>query len=173
MIKPPRTGLEAFELMPEGTLCQLINNAIIMSPSPTPHHQKVTSVIYSRLLNIVEAQDLGEVLFSPIDVYLNEQNVYQPDIVFISAGRLQIIDWDKGIMGAPDLVIEILSKGNSGYDLKSKKIIYQNAGVKEYYVINPVKKWCEGFILVDGLFNSLGESTASITIRMFNLEITF
>ena len=38
-IKPPRTGMEAFELMPEGTLCQLINDILIMSPAPTPSHQ--------------------------------------------------------------------------------------------------------------------------------------
>src|SRR3954454_16646292 len=124
-IKPPRTGIEAFELMPEGTFCQLINDVLIMSLAPTPNHQSALGIIYEEISKFVRAQKLGKVFFSPIDVYLDKKNVFQPDIVFISKDRVEIIDWKKGIMSAPDLVIEVLSKGNEKHDLNEKKIAYQ------------------------------------------------
>ena len=57
-------------------------------------------------------------------------------------------------MGATDLVIEILSKGNEKYDILEKKNACEAADVKEYWVINPDTKWCEGFIL-ENQFTSL------------------
>lgn len=172
-IKPPRTGMEAFELMPEGTLCQLINDVLVMSPIPTPSHQRFSKQIFKAIERLVEARDLGEVLYSPIDVYLNKKNVYQPDIVFVAKEKAKIIDWDKGIMGAPDLVVEILSKGNKNFDLNKKKDAYENAGVKEYWVVNYKTKWCEGFVLENGVFKSLGEGNGQLTIQLFNLPISF
>ncbi len=136
MVKPPRTGMEAFKLMPEGTLCQLINDVLIMSPAPTPRRPHFSKQIVKAIERLVEMKDLGEVFFSPIDVYLNETNVFQPDIVFISKEKLPIINWNKEIMGAPQLVVEILSKGNKNIDLNKKKI-YEQFGVNEFWLIDP------------------------------------
>jgi Uma2 family endonuclease len=172
-VKPPRTGMEAFELMPEGTLCQLINDVIIMSPAPTPDHQSVSGIIYEEISRLVKTKKLGKVFYSPIDVYLNDKNVFQPDIVFISKERSEIIDWNRGIMGAPDLVVEVLSKGSQKYDLNDKKVGYETSGVKEYWVVDPKTKWCEGFILQNGAYKSLGEGNSQLTIQMFNLPISF
>ena len=104
---------------------------------------------------------------------MNDKNVFQPDIVFISKDRLEIIDWKKGIMGAPDLVIEILSKGNEKYDLNEKKAVDEVFEVKEYWVVDPETEWCEGFILQKGKYESLGEGSGQFTIQMFELEILF
>jgi Uma2 family endonuclease len=172
-VKPPRTGMEAFELMPEGTLCELINDNLVMSPAPTPGHQRFSKQLFKAIERLVEANDLGEVLYSLVDVYLNERNVYQPDIIFVSKEQTTIIDWNKGIMGAPDLVIEILSKGNKNYDLNKKKAVYEAEGVKEYWVVNYKTKWCEGFFLENGAYQSLGEGNGKPTIRMFDLPISF
>ena len=76
-------------------------------------------------------------------------------------------------MGAPDLVIKILSKGNEKYDLVEKKLVYEEAGVKEYWVVNPKTKWCEGFLLENGQYRSVGEGNGQLTIRLFDLLITF
>ncbi len=172
-IQPPRTGLEAFELMPEGTLCQLINDNIVMSPAPTPNHQRFSKQLFKAIERLVDAGDLGEVFFSPVDVYLNDKNVFQPDIVFVSKERFDIIDWNKGIMDAPDLAVEILSKGKRSYDLNEKKIAYERSGVKEYWVVDPKTKWCEGFILQNGKYESLGAGSGQLTIQMFNLSFSF
>lgn len=169
--RPPRTGLEAFELMPEGTLCQLINDVLIMSPAPTPSHQETSKKIFTYLNSFVNNNNIGEVFYSPIDVYLNSKNAYQPDIVFVSNERKDIIDWNKGIIGAPDLVIEILSKGNRKYDLQDKMKVYEEEGVKEYWAIDYKSKVCKGFVLQNKKFETLEETTGNFIIRMFNLTI--
>jgi Uma2 family endonuclease len=171
-VKPPRTGMEAFELMPEGTFCQLINDVLIMSPAPTTPHARTQRKIFSVLNNYVEQKQLGEVYFTPVDVYLNRKNAFQPDIFYISNERKNIVKV-RGIEGAPDLVIEILSKGNEKYDLTEKKIVYEQSGVGEYWVVNPETKWCEGFILENNIYRSLGEGNGQLTIQMFQLSVSF
>ena len=170
-IKPPRTGLEAFELMPEGTLCQLINDNLIMSPAPTTPHARVLNKIFNRLYDIAERMQTGEVFCAPLDVYLDQKNVFQPDILFILNERKDIIK-RRGVFGPPDLVIEILSDDRN-YDLKKKKTIYEQTGVREYWVVDPETKWCEGFILQNGKYESLGEGNGQLTIQMFELQIVF
>ena len=165
--------MEAFEMMPEGTYCQLINDVLIMSPAPTPDHQLVSGIIYDEIKAIVKSNKSGKVFYAPIDVYLNNKNAFQPDIVFVSKEKEEIIDWKKGIIGAPDLVIEILSPGNKKYDLNKKKVVYEQSGVLEYWVVDPETKWCEGFVLVNGIYESLGEGNGQLTINTFNLPISF
>jgi Uma2 family endonuclease len=171
MILPPRTGLEAFELLPEGTLCQLINDAIIMSPAPNTPHAIIQSRIFTNVYSHVEKNNLGVVFFAPVDVYLNAKNVYQPDIFFIKKEKAGII-LERGIYGSPDLIIEILSSDRK-YDLVVKKEIYEVSGVKEYWVVDPITKWCEGFVLQNGQYVSLAERFGQLTISMFDLPITF
>ncbi len=171
-MRPPRTGMEAFEMMPEGTICQLINDVIIMSPAPTTPHFRTHSKIFSALNTYVEAKQLGTVFFAPVDVYLNRENAFQPDIFYVSTQKSDIIK-DRGIEGVPDLVIEVLSKGNEKYDLNEKKTIYELAGVEEYWVVDPKTKWCEGFVLENVTYKSLGEGNGEIIIRMFDLPISF
>lgn len=170
-VKPPRTGMEAFELMPEGTLCQLINDNLVMSPAPTTPHARVQRKIFSILNNYVEQNRLGEVFFAPFDVFLDEKNAFQPDILFVSKDRTDIIE-RKGVVGAPNLVIEILSEDRN-YDLKKKKLVYEKTGVLEYWVVDPETKWCKGFILENGVYNSSGEGNGQLTLRLFNLFIFF
>ena len=172
MVRPPRTGMEAFKLMPEGTYCQLINDVLIMSPAPTTQHARIQGKIYSMINNHVLQNQIGEVYFAPVDVYLDTKNAFQPDIFYISNERKDIIK-ENGIYGPPDLVTEILSKGTRKTDLIKKKNVYEATGVKEYWVADPDTKWCEGFILENGLYKSLGEGNSRFTIKMFNLTISF
>jgi Uma2 family endonuclease len=113
----------------------------------------------------------GEVFCAPVDVYINNKNVYQPDIFYISNEKKEIIK-NRGIFGVPDLIIEILS-ADRNYDLKKKKQVYEQCNVKEYWVVDPETKWAEGFVLENNQFKSVGETTANLTIRMFDLNITF
>jgi Uma2 family endonuclease len=170
--RPPRTGMEAFKLMPEGTSCQLINDVLIMSPSPTTPHARVQNKLFIGLYEHVEDKKLGEAFCAPVDVFLNNKNAFQPDILFVSNERKEIIK-EQGFYGAPDLIIEILSKGTRKHDLGKKKLVYEQSGVKEYWVVDPETKWCEGFILEEQQFKSIAEFTGSLTIQMFNLKISF
>src|SRR5437867_1952075 len=145
-VQPPRTILEVFESLPEGTLAQLINNQIVMSPAPGTPHQRVLGKIYNLLSKFVEENNLGEVFVAPYDVYLNRRNVYQPDIIFIAKENLYKIQ-ENGLQGAPDLVIEILSPATWHYDKGDKKDEYERSGVKEYRMVDPLDKSAEGFYL--------------------------
>src|SRR5690606_11697002 len=93
----------------------------------------------------------GICLFAPLDVYLDDTNVFQPDLLYLSEERKAALV-KEGIEGAPDLVIEILSPATAYYDLRQKKDIYEHFGVKEYIIVDPVQKNIELYILEDGAF---------------------
>lgn len=135
---PPRTAMEVYEMLPEGTLAEVINNVLYMSPAPTFEHQRILSRLHTFMNTHVIENDLGECVFSPVDVYLGHNNAVQPDIVFIAKENLSIIREGK-VKGAPDLVVEVLS-GNKKQDLQLKKQLYEQFGVKEYFIVNPADK---------------------------------
>ncbi len=95
---------------------QLIRGELVMTPAPKIVHQRVKHALISH----VSAQRSGEVFGAPCDVYLDEYNVVQPDILFIAKENQKIITEDN-IKGAPDLIIEILSPSSAYYDLMEKK----------------------------------------------------
>jgi Uma2 family endonuclease len=170
--KPPKTLLEVFQMLPEGTLAQLINNQIVMSPAPSDVHQKVLDKIYRRLGDFVENNKLGETRPAPYDVYLNRRNVYQPDIVFIANENLHKIK-ENGFHGAPDLVIEILSPATWRLDKEDKKDEYERSGVKEYWMVEPTDKTTEGFRLVNGEFQPLSSEPGTLPLQLLACTITF
>jgi Uma2 family endonuclease len=131
-----------YEKLPEGAPYQLIGGELVMTPAPVPYHQIVSRNIGFELLLFVREKDLGEVLHAPIDVFLSDTETYQPDIIFISKERLDIIG-EKKIEAAPDLVIEVLSPATAYYDLRYKKHIYEQFGVREYWIVDPIEKSIE------------------------------
>ena len=76
---------------------------------------------------------------SPIDVFFDNMNALQPDILFIADENMGIIKKGK-VKGSPDLIIEILSPGNRKHDTEKKKTIYEKFGVKEYFIVDPENK---------------------------------
>ena len=83
---PPRTIMEVYQNLPEGTLAELIDNVIYMSPSPVYNHQKVLLEITTQLKQRLKVTD--RVIIAPFDIYLNEtSNAVHPDIVVILNGN--------------------------------------------------------------------------------------
>jgi Uncharacterized protein conserved in cyanobacteria len=125
--------------LPEGTPYQLIEGELIMSPAPGYSHQNTLGnlfiILRTRLKN-------AQVILSPIDVYLDEENAYQPDIVVVLKDSKARVE-EKGIFGAPDVVVEILSPSTAYYDLTEKKDVYERVGVKEYWIVDPKRKTFE------------------------------
>lgn len=142
---------EDYAHLPEGAPYQLINGKLVMSPSPTPTHQRILRSLSFTLHLFVEEHDLGEILFAPMDVYLSDIDTPQPDILFIAKARLDIIG-EKYVKGAPDLVVEILSPSTAYYDLKKKKRLYETSGVKEYWIVDPEAREIEVYTLVEDRF---------------------
>src|SRR5690554_2559302 len=144
--KPPRTIREVYDALPEGTLAQLIQSQLVMSPAPAYGHQKILNIINRKIAEYVEQKGLGEIIISPFDVHLDEENVFQPDILFLRNDQLPGIQKD-GFHGAPSLVIELLSPGTARYDLNQKKTAYERHGVQEYWIVDPDTKEVEGYFL--------------------------
>lgn len=148
-VKRKMTALE-YESLPEGPPQQLIGGEIIMSPSPNPIHQQIIVELTTLFQNYVSKYGSGYVYVSPIDVFLKENEVYQPDIIFISTERKNIIE--EKIKGAPDLVVEVLSPSTAYYDLTHKKNIYEETGVKEFWVVDSEGKTVEIYENVNKTF---------------------
>jgi len=135
-----------YMMLEEGAPFQLINYDLIMSPSPNPFHQAIAVRLGQIMLNFLDSSDNNYYLGSDVDVKFDDGNVFRPDIVFISEERKKDILTDR-IIGAPDMVIEILSPSNAFYDLRYKKDTYEKFGVKEYIIVDPVFETIELYSL--------------------------
>ena len=146
-----QAALERFLALPEGTACQLIAGELVMSPAPIPLHQYIVGHFYAKMLQFVDKSSLGQVFSSPIDVRLNERNIFQPDILFISKEKAALIG-ERMIEGPPDLVAEVLSPSSAYHDLRTKFRVYEQAGVQEYWIVDPERKSVEVFVNSGGKF---------------------
>jgi len=154
MALPERKRVYTYEdyvKLPEGAPYQLIGGNLVKEPAPVPYHQILSKRIALELATFVEKNGLGEVLYAPTDVYFSEKEVYQPDIMFISKERMNIIG-EKNIEAAPDLIIEILSPSSAYYDLRHKMRVYETSGVKEYWIVDPIEKGIEVYQNINGEF---------------------
>jgi len=122
----------------DGERWELIDGApYMMSPAPSPIHQGISREIAGQLFNFLK-ENPCKLFTAPFDVRLNagkaDDTVVQPDLLVIC--DLSKID-DKGCVGAPDLVIEILSPATIRHDRIIKFRLYQKAGVREYWIVDP------------------------------------
>jgi Uma2 family endonuclease len=127
---------------------ELIEGELLMAPSPVTAHQRILIKLLSEIFNFITQNSLGEVFTSPYDVVLDEYNVLQPDIIFVSKERAEIIT-EKNIKGAPDLVVEIISESTAYRDTIQKKRLYARFGIKEYWIVAPDDKLVEVYVLKD------------------------
>ena len=115
---------------------ELLNGELVLSPSPKEIHQYISSMLHLRIGTHVRTHNLGKVYYSPFDVVLSDTDVVQPDLLFISKERAEIITQDN-VRGAPDLVVEILSPSTAALDRTTKLELYAQHGVREYWIVDP------------------------------------
>ena len=157
---------------------ELINGKIYeMMPAPSPYHQEIAGDLYDPIKQFLRDKPC-KVYFAPFDVYLpgNSTNntVLQPDICVI-CDLTKITK--KGCVGAPDIVVEILSPGNSVKEMKIKYNAYEEAGVKEYWVVIPTNLLFMVYKLVNGKFEqepvkTVGDIITSSVLPGFTLDLT-
>ncbi len=172
LIHPPKTMWEVWENLPEGTLCQLINDKLVMSPSPIDIHQAVLNDINIEISIFIKKSDIGKIRIAPYDVHFSKQNILQPDIIFIKSENLSRIK-ENGLFGAPDIVIEILSPSTSHIDWEDKKLIYEKYGVKEYFLVEPNSKSVTSFFLASIDYEEQEKQKAKIKSVVLGTEIEF
>jgi Uma2 family endonuclease len=122
--------------LPEDKRYEILDGELYVVAAPNTRHQRVSKRLETALIRQVEEKGFGEVFYAPYDVLLSEENVVQPDIMFVRKERFAIIG-ELNIHGAPDLVIEILSPGTRTKDLEIKRKIYAGFGVQEYWIVDP------------------------------------
>ncbi len=131
-----------------------------MSPAPKRSHQKIEGIIFYKFFQYFELKSC-EVYQSPFDVRLKRNKaknnkidtVVQPDIcVICDKSKLD----DAGCLGAPDLIVEVLSDSTAKKDYNEKFNLYEENGVKEYWIADPANKSIEIFSLINDTYESLG-----------------
>ena len=171
--KEKRYNVSDYLKLEEGDPHQLINGKLIAlgEPAPTYGHQAKLRDVFYQIVNYLKENPLGETLCAPIDVYFDVNNVFQPDIIFVSNEKKHIIKND-GLHGAPDMIIEIQSPSTSYYDLNVKKKIYEKYGVKELWIINPLDNSVAGFENSNGNFVKTVSGKNKFLSKILNLKIT-
>ena len=162
---------------PDSGNYELHDGQIIFMASPTPFHQDLAGELYSDMKAFAKTNQLGKVYIAPLDTIFDKFNTLQPDVLFISKERLNIIG-QKKIEAAPDLVVEVLSSGNTPKEMIRKKFIYESFEVREYWLINLEKESFTQYSLKDEEFVSqvfsfddevVSEALTGFKIRLRNL----
>ena len=126
--------------MPDGERAELIDGQIYDMAPPSRTHQRISSYLHNEIYNHIKKNGGScEVYAAPFAVFLNEDDTtyLEPDIsVICDSSKLD----ERGCQGAPDWVIEIVSPGSKQMDYFKKLFLYRNAGVREYWIVDPTKK---------------------------------
>jgi len=133
---------EDYLTLDDGVHFEIINGKALMSPAPELFHQRWARKIFLAVERHVEAGKLGEVFFAPVDVVLDEHNIVQPDLVFVTSANAGLLE-RRGIMGAPDIVVEIISPTTLRRDRYDKRELYARFGVREYWLADVANRSIE------------------------------
>jgi Uma2 family endonuclease len=160
--------------LPEDKRYEIIEGDLFMVPSPNERHQHILSNILYVLFDYVRKNKLGAVYCAPFDVLFSEEDIVQPDIIFVSNKNKKIITKDN-IKGAPDLLVEILSPSTSKRDIGIKKKLYARHSVREYWVVDPEGEMVDLFNLKGREFESkrygVQEFLSSSVIKDLTIEV--
>jgi Uma2 family endonuclease len=121
---------------PDARRYEILDGEIYVSPSPVPRHQEVSLNLLRMLDAHIRRRHLGKLYYAALDVLLHEHTIAQPDIIFVAAGREQIIT-ERAIEGPPDLVVEILSPSTARRDRGLKARLYARFGIPHYWIVDP------------------------------------
>lgn len=140
---------------PEDVRYELIDGrAYLMAPAPSLEHQDVAGEIYRQLSNTLEGKPCRPFI-APVDVRLPKANeldeqidtVVQPDVLVVcDESKLD----RRGVRGAPDFVVEVLSSSTASHDHVLKRRVYERAGVREYWLVHPIDRMVTIYRLLDG-----------------------
>ena len=143
------------KLPADGKRYEIINGVLLMTPSPTGSHQDAVGMLFHYLLTHVKLKGLGLVRMAPFDVELAPDRVVQPDVLVILNKNFHKIT-ESRIVGAPDLVVEVASPSTAIYDRHDKYQAYADAGVPEYWIVDPESRTVEVLALEGDTYRSLG-----------------
>ena len=160
---------EDYRNAPDDERYELLAGQLVMIAAPNIAHQIVGGELFGVLRDFVKKGRLGRVFSAPTDVVLSDTNVVQPDVIFVSKGRMSIVG-KNNIQGAPDLVVEVISPSNPEQDLVRKRDIYARHGVAEYWIADPDARSMRVMILEGGAYRVAGEYGIGDTLTSSTLK---
>ncbi|MDB5248461.1 MAG: hypothetical protein JWQ40_2855 [Segetibacter sp.] len=137
---------------------EIINGEMIQKSAPTSMHQRISRRLVVILDKFVTENKSGEIFQSPTDVYLDEYNKPQPDLVFVSNQKKDVVTND-GIIGTPDLIIEIVSPTSIIRDRIEKKNLYERMAVGEFWLVDPQNTAIEIYTLKNNRYELYSTAT--------------
>jgi Uma2 family endonuclease len=127
-----------FVLFPDdGKRHELIDGEHYVTPSPNTKHQRLVGTLHWLIRSHLETNPLGEVFVAPFDIVFTDSDVVEPDLIYLSKERAAEVLTSLHARGAPELVVEIASKGTRKRDETIKRRLYERCGVTEYWVVDP------------------------------------
>lgn len=149
---------------------EIIAGELLVTPAPGTSHQDISRELGVRLARFIADHHLGKMFFAPTDVVLGEDKVVQPDLLFIRTERVPEIVDERGVQGPPDLVVEILSPSSLHRDRHRKLALYQNAGIPEFWIVDPANRAIEVLSLGENGYEafSVAAETGAVSSRVLN-----
>lgn len=132
------TARDLWRMPDDGNRYEIIDGEVFVTPAPFISHQEVLGNLNDIIRRHVQRRRLGLVLFAPVGVVLEPLSGVEPDLIFVAAARRAVVQ-AKGIFGAPDLAVEILSPSTAARDRGRKKALYARTGVAHYWMVDPRK----------------------------------
>ena len=136
VIAQAKLTYEDYLELPDDKRYEIIDGELYEMSSPSFRHQVILSNLHLIFGPYVRGNLLGVLIFAPLDVILANDSIVQPDLIFIAEARRRIIE-NHGIVGAPDLALEILSPSTATHDRVRKADLYARYGVAEYWMLDP------------------------------------
>lgn len=131
---------------------EIIGGVKFMSPSAPLNHSGIIMPLSAKIFNYVLKNSCGYVFTDDVDVHLPDGNFFQPDLCVITNENADILSRRNAIYGAPDMVVEVLSRSTKKRDLTVKKDSYEACGVKEYWIVDPYYRTIDVYLLRGGKF---------------------
>ncbi len=163
----PATNLtyeDYLEFPDDGLRYEILDGELEVSPAPAPRHQGVSLNLVVMLDGHVRERRLGRVYYAPIDVLLARNNVVQPDIIFVAAGRESIVT-ARAVEGPPDLAVEILSPWSVRRDRVTKARVYARLGVPHYWILGTEARVVETYEAEAGTYRLAGTHEGAARFR--------
>ena len=142
----PRKTLDDYLALPDDVRAELIDGELYVSPAPGTPHQRVVRELTRRMCDEVERLGAGEAFVGPLDVFLPNGDVVQPDVLVIADAQSDALRRD-GFHGAPALAVEVVSPSHPERDRFVKMWRYAQSGVAEYWIVDPEMRSVEVFRL--------------------------
>ena len=131
---------------------EIIGGEKIMAPAANLTHSGIIMRLGMIIGTYLANNKSGYVFSDDVDVHFSDGTLYKPDLVVILKENEKILNWSSNIYGAPDMVVEVLSKSTKKKDLTIKKDTYEAQGVKEYWIVDPWAKSVSVYLLQDGKY---------------------